>query len=292
MNTLIERFRQLGKTEQLIGINLAVFVAIMLLSTLGFLFKSPSLGEQIAGWLALPSHLTTLATRPWTLVTYMFLHTSFWHLFFNLLYLYFFGRLFTHYMAERDLLYLYLLGGIAGGLTYVASYNLFPAFEEYFVLSNNRGASGAAMALVAATALRIPYQPVRLFFVLEVKLWMVALGLFLFDLVSIPVNNPGGHLTHIGGALFGLLYMRAYLRGTNWNSRVALQLSKLRKWFVPKAPLKTVHTTKNTTSDSSFHERKNNQQAQLDKILDKIAVSGYESLSKEEKEFLFKVGQK
>lgn len=292
MNTLLERFKQLGKTEQLIGINLAVFVGIMLLSTVGFLFKYPGLGDDIANWLALPSHLGTLATRPWTLFTYMFLHTSFWHLFFNLLYLYFFGRLFSHFMAERDLVYLYLLGGLVGGLTYVVSYNLFPAFEDYFVLSNNRGASGAAMALVAATAMRIPHQSVRLFFILEVKLWMVALGLFLFDLISIPANNPGGHLTHLGGAVFGLLYMRAYLHGSNWNNALVTQLNRLVKWFTPKAPLKTVHRTKNTKSDSSFHERKNNQQAELDKILDKIAVSGYESLSKEEKEFLFKVGQK
>lgn len=279
---------------RIILINLGVFVAYLLLKVVSFLF-GVSLHEYVIEWLALPTDLFTLATRPWTLVTYMFLHQGFFHILFNMLWLYFAGRLFLEYFGERTLLSTYLMGGLVGGLLYVLAYNVFPSFSEVVAISNNRGASAGVMAIVIAVAAYNPRFPVQLFFVLRVPIWVIGALALLTDLVYLgDGNNAGGHIAHLGGAAFGYLLARRYQAGTNITDGFSEFLDGLFDWFKPKTRSKK-HVKKvfvNRQQKSSNSRKKETfDQARVDEILDKIRVSGYESLSKDEKDYLFKIGQ-
>jgi membrane associated rhomboid family serine protease len=288
----IQRIYQQGDaTARIILLNVGVFLAFMILEILGFLFQQP-LGPWISPWLALPAQLLTLATRPWTLFTYMFFHEGFWHLVFNMVTLFFAGRMLLTFLTGRNIWTIYLLGGLMGGVLYVAAYNIFPAFGQDLAISNNRGASAGVMALVLALAAYAPQMPVRLFFVVEVRLWVIAAAFVLIDLASIPRGNSGGHLAHLGGALFGYLYGSRLKQGQDigqWFERWADRLvNVIRSKPAPKSKLKTVYTNRDAVSSRSASPPR---QKRLDEILDKISQSGYESLSKDERDFLFKMGQ-
>lgn len=195
-------FREGGALNQLIMINLGVFVLYLVLRIISFLFQVNIAGVFI-NFTALPSDPGTLITRPWTFITYMFLHQGFMHILFNMLWLYFGGRLFISYFGGRRLIATYLLGGLIGGAIYVMAYNLFPVFSEIVGISNNRGASAGVMAVIFAIATYNPRFPVRIL-VISIPLWGVALFAFLTDLIALGEgNNPGGSLAHLGGAAFG-----------------------------------------------------------------------------------------
>jgi membrane associated rhomboid family serine protease len=282
-------YREGDATARIILINVAVFLGFMLLETLGFLFQQP-IAAWLSPWLALPASLLTLLTRPWTLVTYMFFHEGFWHLVFNMVTLFFAGRMLLTFFTGRKIWTIYLLGGLLGGLLYVAAYNVFPAFGGDVALSNNRGASAGVMAMVLALAAYAPQLPVRLFFVVEVRLWIIAAAFVLIDLASIPKGNAGGHLAHLGGALFGYLYGSRMQRGSDlgqWFERWADAMVNMMR--MKRAPqLKTAYKNNGPAPAKSTSLPR---QKRLDEILDKISQSGYESLSKEERDFLFKMGQ-
>lgn len=286
-------FRQGDALSRLILVNLGVFLLFYLLKAAGALFQVP-LQAYFVDWLALPSNLSTLITRPWTLFTYMFLHEGFLHIFFNLLVLYFSGRLFLEYFNGRRLISTFIIGGLIGGILYVAFYNIFPAFSSDVIVSNNRGASAGVMAILIAVAAYVPRFPVRLFFVLNVQLWMVAVFVLFLDLMNIgDGNNVGGHIAHFGGALFGYLSIRQLQRGSDITEGFSRFMDGVADWFKHR-PEKKVHKVYSNVGQS----RKENtpakpahDQAKMDKILDKISRSGYESLTKEEKDYLFKIGQ-
>ncbi len=282
-------FKQGDALTRLILVNLAVFVVFLLLRIIGFLFRIP-LAEVFAEWTALPSNLGTLATRPWTLFTYMFLHEGFLHILFNMLWLYFGGRLFMEYMGGRRLLSTYILGGLAGGILYIIAYNLFPSFAEAVVISNNRGASAGVMAIVIGVATYAPRYPVKIFFTLNAQLWMIAAAALLMDLIYLgDGNNAGGHIAHLGGALFGYLSVSQLKNGKDWTEGFSKFMDNIANWFKPKPKMKTVYT--NTSKKANYREKQVHNQQRMDEILDKISRSGYESLSKEEKDYLFKIGK-
>lgn len=282
-------FQQGDALTRLILINLGVFVAFLLLRIVGFLFKIP-LAEGFSLWTALPSNLGTLITRPWTLITYMFLHEGFLHILFNMLWLFFTGKLFMEYMGGRRLLSTYILGGLAGGVLYILAYNLFPIFSEAVIISNNRGASAGVMAIVIGVATYAPRYPVKVFFTINAQLWMIAAAALLMDLIYLgDGNNAGGHIAHLGGALFGYLSVKQLKQGKDWTSGFSKFMDNIANWFKPKPKIKKVYS--NTTSDRNFKERQVHNQQRMDEILDKISRSGYESLSKEEKDYLFKIGK-
>ncbi len=281
-----QSFQEGDTLTRLILINLGVYLLYVILRIISYLFQF-NIASVFIEWTALPGSLPKLITRPWTLFTYMFLHQGFVHILFNLLYLHFAGCLFIEHLGGRKLLSIYILGGLIGGMLYVISYNIFPIFSESVSISNNRGASAGIMAIVIAIAAHIPHFPVRLFFVLNVKLWIIAVFFLLTDLIYLGNgNNAGGHIAHIGGALFGYLFIKQLRSGKDLTKGFSQFTDNLANWFKPKPKIKKVYTS--AQSNITYRENKAYNQQRVDKILDKISHSGYDGLSKDEKEFLFK----
>lgn len=274
---------------RLIVVNVLVFVVVLFINIFQFLFQS-NFADRILYWFTLPAFLPDLVIRPWTLITYMFLHEGVFHLIFNLLWLYFGGLIFLNFFSEKQLLGTYISGGLAGGVLYIISYNLFPVFETVLPAATNRGASAAVMAIIIAAATYAPGYPVRLFFVLEVKLWVVAVLAILLDLAGIERSNAGGHIAHLGGAIFGYLMAKSFDRGVDITHWIYDFYDYIQVLFGRKKKLKKVYSKKGYTNVYSRYQYMSDQE-RLDQILDKISMSGYDSLSKEEKEFLFKIGK-
>ncbi len=288
MNTggLRYQYARLNFAEKLIVINVAVFILNALLPfLLGF-------GKNaISQWFELPVDLMAFLSQPWAIVTYSFFHADFFHLFWNMLLLYFSARIFLNLFSARKLINVYFLGVILGGLLFVLSYNVFPVF-----LGSNSaiiGASAGVTAVLIFICAYIPNQEVRVIF-FNVKLWYIGAFFVLVDLISIPASNSGGHLAHLGGALLGYVYARQLIKGKDIGEGFARMLDGLGAMFKPrekKAPMKTVYRKRNKPSGSNIDYDKESRQRKIDGILDKISKSGYESLSKAEKDFLFKAGK-
>ncbi|MCB0458058.1 MAG: rhomboid family intramembrane serine protease [Flavobacteriaceae bacterium] len=286
--SLSYQFKTADIITKLIVINVLIFLVVIIATAL-FQLEDNFLTQ----WFVLPESFSHFITQPWSIVTYNFIHTGFWHILFNMLWLYFFGRYVTNLFSERRFLAIYLLGGIAGGVLYMISYNIFPAFVS--TVGTLQGASAAVMALMGFSATYSPNAPIRIF-TINLKLWHIAMFFILWNLVSLStLKNAGGILAHLGGAFFGYVYARQLLKGNdigNWFERL---LERIVALFTPKKkkPFKKVHRNKTTQNASQrFNkETKTDYQKQVDQILDKIGKSGYESLTKEEKDFLFKAGK-
>ena len=271
-----------GMVQKLIFWNIGFFLFSLVF------FYSFSVGQfQIPTWIALSSDLGVFVRTPWTLITFNFFHSGFLHLFFNLMVLHFSGRLFNTYFTDKQLLGIYVLGGVFSGITFVLSY-LFIGKAGLLV-----GASGAIMAILIATATYAPFMLLRIPLIGIVKLWHVAFVILLIDLIQMPLDNTGGHLAHLGGALFGFIYIKLLQTGKDITKPFSALLDTFANLFKPKkkTPFKKVHrnATKNVVNSSGSN--KDFAQKQIDDILDKISKSGYDSLTKEEKEFLFKAGK-
>jgi membrane associated rhomboid family serine protease len=271
-----------GMVQKLIFWNIGFF-----LFSLVFFYSFSVEQFQIPTWIALSSDLGVFVRTPWTLITFNFFHSGFLHLFFNLMVLHFSGRLFNTYFTDKQLLGIYVLGGVFSGITFVLSY-LFIGKAGLLV-----GASGAIMAILIATATYAPFMLLRIPLIGIVKLWHVAFVILLIDLIQMPLDNTGGHLAHLGGALFGFIYIKLLQTGKDITKPFSALLDTFANLFKPKkkTPFKKVHrnATKNVVNSSVSN--KDFAQKQIDDILDKISKSGYDSLTKEEKEFLFKAGK-
>ena len=271
-----------GMVQKLIFWNIGFFLFSLVF------FYSFSVGKfQIPTWIALSSDLGTFIRKPWTLISFNFFHAGFLHLFFNLMVLHFSGRLFSTYFTDKQMLGVYVLGGIFSGITFVLSY-IFIGKAGLLV-----GASGAIMAILIATATYAPFMLLRIPLIGIVKLWHVAFVILLVDLIQMPLDNTGGHLAHLGGALFGFIYIKLLQSGTDITKPFSALLDGFANLFKPKkkTPFKKVHRNTTKNGVNSFKENKDMTQKQIDDILDKISKSGYDSLTKEEKEFLFKAGK-
>ncbi len=287
-------FRDGDALSRLIAYLLGTFVLILVLRILSQ-FSMVPIYSVVMPYFTLPADLSELLFKPWTLFSYMFVHEGFTHILFNLLYLYFTGQIFQSYLGADKLWSTFILGGLSGGLLYVLAYNLFPFFSDQLVLATNRGASAGVMAILISVAVIAPHFPVRLFFVLEVKMWQVAALLILLDLAYMPTGNQGGHIAHIGGALFGFVmarkwrdqrvYIGAFM--DNW-------IEQLTDALKGRGRLKVAYSKKTKKAPARSAKAPNSQadQQRLDAILDKISKGGYESLSKEEKDFLFRMSDR
>lgn len=284
-------------TEKLIVVNVAVFVLFFLFKTIAFLFQLPS--DFLLEWFVFPKEPGEFLFKPWSIITYAFLHSGIWHILSNMLILYYAGIYFLNYFSPKKLLNFYFLGAIFGALVYMASYNLFPAFQG-LGRSYLLGASAAVMAVLVGIATHIPHMRIRLIIIGSIKFWWIAAFFVVLDVVQIPISNPGGHLAHLGGAAFGYFYAKQLGKGNN----IASGFERMMDWFGSlfsgskpgrKSNLKTVHRRKNTTgAASSFTSRQRNkkeEQEKIDAILDKISKSGYDSLTKQEKDYLFNAGK-
>jgi membrane associated rhomboid family serine protease len=270
-----------GMVQKLIFWNIGCFLLSLLF------FYSFSIGKfEIPYWIALSSDLGTFIKTPWTLVSFNFFHYGFFHLIFNLLVLHFSGRLFSTYFTDKQLLGVYVLGGIFSGITFVLSYII---IQKTGLLV---GSSGAIMAILLSATTYAPFMLLRIPLIGIVKLWHVTFVILLLDLIQLPLDNTGGHIAHLGGALFGFLYIKLLKSGTDLSKAISMildffvNLSKPKK----KTPFKKVHRNTTKKAVNSFLE-KDIKQKQIDDVLDKISKSGYDSLTKEEKELLFKAGK-
>ena len=285
-NNLISKFNQLSIVLKIIVINTLIFLIVYLGS---FFFKlSPA---TLVSWFVLPTSFLEIVFQPWSFVTYAFLHAGFWHLFWNMYLLYWFGLFVLNLFTPKRFLTIYLLGAINGGLLYVLAYNLFPVFNN--ISSNLMGASAAVLAIVIFIATYTPNAIVRIF-TFRIKLWQIGLVLVLLDLFQLPSSgNAGGLIAHMGGAIFGYVYAIQLKKGNDigiWfenlmDALVNLFKSNKYKYF------KQVHKTKQSVTKNTKRNPTNNHQIKIDRILDKIGKSGYDSLTKAEKDFLFKAGK-
>lgn len=278
MNQILNKYKSGTIVEKLIYINFVAFVLTFLLNTLNFLFNSQS--NLIVEWFSMPSNIDLFLLRPWSIISYGFLHGGFFHLVSNLIVLYFIGNLFIDYFTHKQLLSFYLSGTVFGGLLYLVSYAIFPALQG--TSATLVGASAGVMAIFIGIATYIPNYEINFRFIGYVKLWKLAAFFIILDLIQIPSGNSGGHIAHIGGALFGFLYIQQ-VKKTSISFK-----NPFATFFNKRSTLKTVYKSK---KKSTKKEQQSNQE-KIDAILDKISKSGYESLSQEEKNLLFKQGKK
>jgi membrane associated rhomboid family serine protease len=285
--SILYKFKTLNIANKLIVINIAVFLLFFIAS---FLFNTSS--EVLMQWFVLPEEPIEVLKQPWSLLTYSFLHGGFTHILFNMIWLNFFSKFILNLFSEKRFLTVYLLGALYGGLLFVTAYNVFPVFQSKagYLL----GASASVSALMVFAATYSPNISFR-FFMVTIKLWQLAVGLFLLDLFRLGSGtNPGGMLSHVGGAVFGYVYAVQLAKGNDiglWFEKIVASLVNLFK-TKKNTPFRKVHKTPKNTSKKKTTSVKDERQIKIDGILDKIGKSGYESLTKQEKDFLFKAGDK
>jgi membrane associated rhomboid family serine protease len=286
LDEIKESFKEGSALTRLIYINLGLFLLIRIANVFYFLSGAEF---PFLDWLALPADFGMLATRPWTLITYMFLHFDFLHILFNLLWLYWMGQIFLGYFDQGKLVTIYVLGGISGGLFYVAGYNSFPVFSQIVADSRLLGASASVIAIVTALAMHAPNHTLHLMFIGPVKMKYIALFSVLMYVIGISSTNAGGNLAHLGGAFWGVMSILLLRQGIDPGRRINRMFSGFKKSFAPKPKVKMTYR-KPPTDDISYNRVKNQDKARMNEILEKISKSGYDSLSKEEKEILFRMG--
>ncbi len=282
-------FRNGSNLTRLIYINIAVFIFITILAVIGFLLKNEQIAVKAIDILSVPSSLYALLLRPWTIITYMFVHKDIWHILFNMLWLYWFGRIFLEYLDQRKLVAVYLMGGLAGAVLYIMSFNIFPAFENVVSQSVAIGASASVMAVVIAIAAYVPDYTVQLFLFGRIKIKYMALAIFLLTSIMDFSTNAGGKLAHIGGAVFGYFYTINLRQGRDAGKSFNKIIDYFVTMFKPRKKLKVTH--KKPKTDFEYKRTKTEHQVIINRILDKISKGGYDSLTRDEKETLFKESQ-
>ena len=255
--------------EKIIFLNIAIYLAPFLVNTILFLFNIKNI--DLIKWFTIDADFGQLIFKPWSIITYGFLHGSFSHIFWNMVILYYFGKILNNLFGDKLLKKLYLSGIAVGGLTYVISYNIFPVFSG--VESVMIGASAGVMSVLFYLASYSPQMGIRIFF-FNIKIVYIALFLFFYDIIQIPLNNSGGHIAHIGGAIWGYYYCISNNKGVDLTQSIFNIFKTTKK-----------KNSKVRQSNNNFDQKK------IDSILDKISDSGYDSLTKKEKEYLFKVGK-
>ncbi|HEY5510600.1 MAG TPA: rhomboid family intramembrane serine protease [Prolixibacteraceae bacterium] len=271
---------------KLIYINIAIWLMVRLTAVVLLLGGNENL--TFIELLSLPASFSQFLTRPWTLITYMFLHYDLLHILFNLLWLYSFGRIFLEYHLPCKLLSLYLFGGLFGGIFFMAAYNFFPYFQHSIDFSQLLGASASVIAIVIATAVYVPNHVIHLVFIGPVKIKWIALLSVLLYIVNLSGDNAGGNFAHLGGAFWGFVYMTTLKSGYNLSARFEKIFDSLFSWTRPKRKLKVEYTAGNIR-EYGYNRSKKAQQEEVNRILDKISTAGYESLTSVEKEMLFKM---
>lgn len=283
---------------QLIIINVAIFVVLVLLNVISSYTGLEGAFAVLHQQFSLPSPIVEFITRPWTIVTYMFTHDlqGILHILFNMLFLYWFGRLFVEYLGSDKLIAVYVLGGIAGGLAYLLLYNTVAPFRD--MDTNLVGASAAVDCIIVATATLLPNYTFYLLFFGPVKIKYIAAFAVFLSIMGIHTasSNVGGNIAHLGGALMGYVYMKQLQAGSNWGIWITVTLDWIKGLFRAKPNVKVSYrkekATVNKGGGSSPKNPASYTQDEIDAILDKISAAGYESLTKEEKEKLFNASKK
>ena len=296
MNNIIERLKyefSKGTTLiKLIYLNVGIFIFMLLLNFVLHLFETDA-QSIVLDYFALHADGVEFASKPWTLLTYSLFHGGFNHILFNMMLLYMGGQIFLQYLNQKQLLSVYILGVVAGGLLFVISINLFPVFNNPVSYYSIIGASAGVMAVIVAISSYVPNYTVRLFIIGNVKLWHIAVVLLLLDIIQFRSGNEGGHISHIGGAMIGYVYAKQLQKNNdigNWINKI---IDKLANTFSKnKNTFKKVYKNKEPRDDCEYNASKKEEEGLIDTILGKISKSGYDSLSDSEKEYLFRAGKK
>lgn len=291
---------------QLILINVVVFVVLQIMRVIFTLSGVKHWYTAISTQLMVPAQLTKLMWKPWTVITYFFFHEGLFHILFNMLFLYWFGLILIEFLGSRRMINTYVLGGLAGAFFYILVYNIIPYFKPLISNSVMLGASGAVYAVVVGTATLVPNYRLHLILLGPVKIVYIAAFYVLLSFLEITGSNPGGNLAHLGGALMGFIYIRQLQSGNDigafvsnfldWCSRIIKHSGGMRVSYKKNTYTKTTVSSSGTRNynqgkrnDTAYNEP---TQEEIDRILDKISESGYESLTKEEKQKLFSASQK
>ncbi len=301
-NSILDEFKMAWKKPdngliQIILINLIIFILINILRVV--ISISGNTGTELYSLiiyqLALPSNIMTFLIKPWTLVTYFFTHERFFHILFNMLFLYWFGKIIYQFLGNNKLINLYILGGLIGGLLFILIYNLVPFYSNRVDNSILIGASAGVFAVVVGAATYMPNYTFFLLFLGPVKIKYIAIFYVLLSFFNIDGSNAGGELAHLGGAFIGFFYIQQLRKGNDFGQPIIQFLNFVKSLFKPSQKIKVSYKskkkkahTKNTTTvkDTGI------SQDEIDVILDKISEGGYESLSKEEKQKLFDASKK
>ena len=263
------KFNNLNSLHKIIVIMILCFIAPFLINTLYFLFQIKEF--SIIGFFDISQDLSTLIYKPWSIITYAFFHADLWHLLGNMIILHLSGTVVLDLFGKETFIKVFVLGILFGALTYLISYNVFPVFRG--VESVMIGASAGVMSVLFYLASYSPQMGIRIFF-FDIKIIYIALFLFFYDIIQIPLNNSGGHIAHIGGAIWGYYYCISNNKGEDFTQSIFNIFKTTKK-----------KNTKASQNNNNFDQKK------IDSILDKISDSGYDSLTKKEKEYLFKVGK-
>ncbi|MDL5046390.1 rhomboid family intramembrane serine protease [Oscillatoria amoena NRMC-F 0135] len=293
---MLEEFRNAFQRHnnahvQLIIINVTVFLLLVSIDLVTWMTGTENFFQQVYRQFSIPSGYTEFFSRPWTLITYMFSHSvwDIFHILFNMLVLYWFGRVFVEYLGSDKLIALYILGGLTGGISYLLLYNINPAF---FGRAEMVGASGAIYAIVVGTAVLLPNYTFYLLFFGPVRIKYIAIFYVVLSVLYVRQGvNLGGNIAHLGGAFIGFVYMKQLQSGVNWGGWIISTIEWLRNLFTSKPKVKVTYRSDDVKASKKQQASKVPQE-EIDAILDKISDRGYESLTKEEKEKLFNASKK
>lgn len=296
MNSVAEEFKNAFRRPnnamvQLILINVIVFLVVGIINVLTSLSGNQHVFGYVSEFLYLYDEPSQFIRRPWTIITYAFNHAGLFHILFNMLFLYWFGRLIVEYLGSQKLVNLYFMGAIAGGVTFLLMYNMLPVFVEHAYLI---GASAAVYAIIVGAATLLPNYTFFLLFIGPVKIKYIAIFSVAISFLSTAGTNAGGNFAHLGGALLGFVYVKQLQKGTDIGAWIYSISTFIKSFFVRQPKIKVTHKNKESRMHKSSlgKKRSHTEQEEIDAILDKISESGYESLSKEEKQKLFEASKK
>ena len=297
-NTFLDEFKNIWTKPnngliQIIVINAIIFIIINILRVIFRISQYNEAYNWILNIITLPSDIGGFLLRPWTLITYFFTHENFFHILFNMLFLYWFGRIIQDLLGNQKLINLYVLGGIFGGLFYILIYNLVPYYHDRVNQSILLGASAGVFAVVVGAATYSPNYSLFLLFFGPVRIVYIAIFYVMLSFFRIDGSNAGGEWAHIGGAAIGFLYMIQLKKGSDIGHPIEMFLNWVKGLFSPHPKIRV--TYKNTKAESQKNAKTAMQkvtQEEIDRILDKISQGGYECLTKEEKQKLFDASRK
>ena len=266
-------FKLSSNLNKIIYLNIIFFVIIKVCSSIFFLFEINT--NEFFNKLYLPAEINLIKLQPWSIFSFMFIHLNFVHLIFNMLWLYFIGNIFLQWLDEKQLIFIYLLGGISGGLFFVLCYNYIPLLQKNIENTLALGSSASIFAIMMAITIYKPDHKIQIPFIQKIKLKNITIFLTIYYIICLSGSNTGGYLAHIGGGIFSFIYMKQ------------LDTSK-----IFKSIFKNSSKFNEKDSDYIYNQKQNKKNKEIDIILEKISKSGYKSLNKKEKEILFKSSKK
>lgn len=279
-----DKLKRLNAFEKIIGVNVVIYI-------IGFILTKVKNTTNVLHWFELPVSLNDFIYQPWSVFTYGFVHYGFWHIALNMLILYFISNMLVNLFSVKLSLNIYFLGILFGGLAFVLIHTLFSGSLVNYTLPLV-GASAGVRALIIFLSAYMPNKEARLV-TINIKLWYIGVAMVVIDILGLFTINQGGYVAHLGGSLLGYLYAQQLTKGNDIGKGFERIMDSIASMFKRKSPLKTVHKSKKKPfaghNKDDFNEF--TKQKRIDLILDKISKSGYESLTKEEKAFLFKSGK-